>query len=333
MPDALSTTVPVWCAVLNQVLLPSHPLSAELFLPPHLLPSAQAQIRALIPSFVASLRALGLALPTGLTKPLRPFWITQDSPVDSFADSGNGALLPDYRPVICCTASRRVVGSELDEAGYIQGAADDAENWACGLDAHLFWLHMDQLMAAPHAELPSLIADLVSAQKTTETVPAPTRMLSAQLAVCSLPPPPVAAPVCLIALTTTRTPPETWIRSQHHMEVGLGEHKPARRKLRLALPAICAFVAAFWHPEASPAGVVVVACPSGKDLAVGTALALSCRFLDDEGQPRGADDGAVVVTKDLVRARLGSFMAAFPEANPSRQTLQSVNGFLMDWRT
>ncbi|KAL6354125.1 hypothetical protein LRP88_12459 [Fusarium phalaenopsidis] len=49
MPDALSTTVPIWCTVINMALLPSHPLSPNLHLPPFLPPSTHAQITALLP--------------------------------------------------------------------------------------------------------------------------------------------------------------------------------------------------------------------------------------------------------------------------------------------
>jgi tRNA A64-2'-O-ribosylphosphate transferase len=43
-------------------------------------------------------------------------------------------------------------------------------------------------------------------------------------------------------------------------------------------------------------------------------------------------DESARFTKSLVKIRLGSIMTTFPEANPSRATLQSVNSFLMDWR-
>lgn len=75
---------------------------------------------------------------------------------------------------------------------------------------------------------------------------------------------------------------------------------------------------------------MTVACESAKDTSVGAALALSCYLFDDEGQFRVPDETARF-TKTLVKMRLARIMTAYPEANPSRQTLQSVNSFLMDW--
>ncbi|PNY27737.1 Uncharacterized protein TCAP_02326 [Tolypocladium capitatum] len=333
MPDALSTTIPVWCAVLNQVLLPSHPLSPTLFLPPHLLPSTHAQIAALIPSFVAALRALDLALPTALTKPLRPLWITPDS----LLERDDGVLFDEYRPVVCCTASRRVVGSEVDERGYVQGAGDDTENWACGLTPAVFWAHVDELLAAPEADLPDLISQLVLQHEFAkrDTPTSPYKRLTPQISVCHLPLNlPTTPTACHIALGAASTPKDTWRKSPTYLEAGLGRNKTASRNLRLALPEICAFAAGFLEKGPSSGDgprQLVVACDSGKDVSVGAALALSCYLFDDGGRFRMPGED-VSFTKTLVRVRLGGIMTAYPEANPSRQTLQSVNSFLMDWR-
>ncbi|KAL6875421.1 tRNA A64-2'-O-ribosylphosphate transferase [Trichoderma longibrachiatum] len=396
MPDALSTTIPIWCTVLNLALLPSHPLSPKLFLPPYLPASTHAQITALIPSFLSSLKELNLALPTSLTKPLRPLWITQDStlpppPPDSDDDDDDetgdkeeedrGVIFQDYRPVICCTASRRVVGSEVDEGGYIQGAADDTENWAMGLTPDVFWANTQTLLSASEAELPDLIVRLVQEAKVARTASSgdgaedqaslPRKQLTPYISVRPLSPldfspsppqPPTpsspsketeakaSSSECLILLTETQTPKESWLLSPTLLRVGLGKHKTASRNLRLALPEICSFAAQFLAANKQPLDdavadadgkqqqqqqkppQIVVACDSGKDLSVGVALALSCYLFDDKGRVR-VPDGSVSFTKTLVKMRLGAVMTAYPEANPSRSTLQSVNSFLMDWRS
>lgn len=366
MPDALSTTIPIWCTVLNRVLLPAHPLSAQLFLPPHLLASTHAQITALIPSFVQSLRELKLSSLPGLTKPLRPFWITQDSTLlpapssssDDDVDNENqhqGIIFHDYRPVICLTASRRVLGSETDSQGYIQGAADDTENWACGLTPPLFWDNVETLLSAADADLPDLIASLIRKDKADRETDTESRtqehvQLTPVISVCPLPlPPPLqtstrctqdddddenAVNACHIALTEAVTPRETWVQASNYMHVGLGKHKTASRNLRLALPDICAFVSAFLQEGHASGQVarrrVVVACESGRDTSVGTALALSCYLFDEQGHFR-TPDASLGFTKSYVKVKLGSIMTAYPAGNPSRQTLQSVNSFLMDW--
>lgn len=366
MPDALSTTIPIWCAVINRALLPDHPLSSKLFLPPYLPASTHSQILALIPSFLSSLKELNLTLPKTLTKPLRPLWITQESSLPAPPDSdgeeedddnedNQNAIFEDFRPVICCTASRRVIGSEVDEGGYIQGAGDDTENWALGLTPDVFWANATELLLSPEAELPDLIVRLVEEAKVKRQAGEgnQTALLRKQLTPYisvrplstshDLSTPPVKQEdECLILLTdASPTPKESWIQSATHIRVDLGKHKTASRNLRLALPEICSFAAQFlqkYHSASDSSAnrnsqlpQIVIACDSGKDLSVGVALALSCYLFDEQGNFRVPDENASF-TKTLVKIRLGTIMTVYPEANPSRTTLQSVNSFLMDWR-
>lgn len=153
MPDALSKTVPIWCCVLNTALFPELAAAGsrddgtslsskaeqeegeeregchEVYVPPNVVSdSERVQIQARIPEHVRAFKALGLDLPAlkrSLRKPLRPVWVTQDSQLVSVDE-----VFEDYHPVICCTSSRRVVGAEMSQGGYIQGAGDDTENWA-----------------------------------------------------------------------------------------------------------------------------------------------------------------------------------------------------------
>ncbi|KAK0759139.1 hypothetical protein N5P37_008628 [Trichoderma harzianum] len=371
MPDALSTTIPIWCTVLNIALLPDNPLSSNLFLPPYLPASTHSQITALIPTFLSSLKELNLTFPTSLTKPLRPLWITQDSSLppppdsdddDEDQDQDQGVIFQEYRPVICCTASRRVVGSEVDEGGYIQGAGDDTENWALGLTPDVFWANITTFLSAAEADVPDLIIKLVEEAKAQrQSAPSgdanpatlPRKQLTPHLSVRAISPLDLSSPTpppsqqqqpneCLILLTETPTPKETWLLSPTLLRVGLGKHKTASRNLRLALTEICcSFATRFLqnHQQTNAADAastvqppqIIVACDSGRDLSVGVALALSCYLFDDEGRFRVPDD-KVAFTKTLVKMRLGTIMTVYPEANPSRSTLQSVNSFLMDWR-
>ncbi|PHH70142.1 hypothetical protein CDD80_6209 [Ophiocordyceps camponoti-rufipedis] len=279
---------------------------------------------SLLPIFVSDLAALCLDLGEyKLSKPLRPLWIGPDSPLP-----GPGPIFEDYTPVICCSASRVEAEGERT-AGYVQGAADDAENWALGLTPSIFWRNVDALLAASDAHLPSLIATLITESRTTTSKASKQpRQLTPSLSVTALPLPPPTPETCQIALTATPTPPQTWIQSRNRMDVGLGRHKKASRNLRLALPDVCGFVARF---VAAGGGRVMVGCESGRDVCVGAALALLCRVVDEGGCLRVMDEGRPL-TKAVVKARLAAIMAAFPEANPSRQTLQSVNSFLLDWR-
>ncbi|KAL8418351.1 hypothetical protein RB594_001815 [Gaeumannomyces avenae] len=318
--------------------------------------SERSQMLARVPDFVASLERLGLdltSLAAQLKKPLRPMWINRpedggggggggggdDHPLAPLSAAsvipadvgsstsndgdGDGHPLPPvvevfeaFHPVICCTSSRRVAGAEMSESGYIQGAGDDTENWAHGLTPPVFWANAARLLAAPEAELPSLIRGLVAEAPPVDAAAAAAavRHLTPFLSVSALPVPadhdaPAAAAAAATALpeprttttttTTTHltisllprvTKAETWAKSPTTLEVGLGKGKIASRNLRQALPDICAFVqkaaaaAAAAQEGGSAASVrVLVACESGRDVSVGVALALACRCFDDRG--------------------------------------------------
>jgi tRNA A64-2'-O-ribosylphosphate transferase len=344
MPDALSKTIPTWCVVLNRVLFPAQPHA--LYVPPNTVSTSEAsQISALLPEFESSFLSLAIDLAPlrrTLRKPLRPFWITQEDDLSVAAES-LAAIAEEYHPVVCCTASRRVVGAEMSEAGYIQGAGDDTENWALGLTAEVFWRHREALFAASEGELSGLIRELVASDKNDkvrgEGVGVVKRVTSPGVFVGTL-----AAKerslrdaACVVALLPGTTEPSEWVKGPAHMEVGLGKSKAASRALRDALPQICDFVLRCLKKletcENGPSGEkkVVVLCESGKDLSVGVALAVYCWCFDDAGNIR-ADDGRASFNKTAIRVRLGHIVTSFPEANPSRATLQSVNSFLMDWR-
>ncbi|KAL2760744.1 hypothetical protein ACRALDRAFT_2039319 [Sodiomyces alcalophilus JCM 7366] len=402
MPDALSKTIPIWCAVLNRALFPDHPNPTEahaLFTPPQAVsPTEHAQIEALLPSFLASLRALDLDLPalrSRITKPLRPVWVTPDSDLSHRIEQhkrdenedGDGrpvVVFEDFHPIICCTASRRVSGGELttissgrrrgewpaqgDSFVYVQGAGDDTENWAHGLTADLFWAHKDILLSTPESELPALVTRLVETSRLQGVPllhdssgihnPQPKVVVPGVVAVCSLAMLDAMDEAskngtgkegggstsdggnanCRILLTPGVTGRETWIKSPQEMQVGLGRHKVASRNLRTALPDICSFVSRYLQDldnddRRGGAGrhVVLIACETGKDLSVAAALAVSMWCFDSETATRGAG-GKPIFTKDMVKVKLGRIMTAYPEANPGRSSLQSVNSFLMDYR-
>lgn len=350
MPDALSKTVPIWCCVLNRALFPDDPPCHELFVPPNVVSdSERSQMLARIPEHVESFLRLGLDLTplrAQLKRPLRPMWLT---PETHLAPAARGeAIFDDAHPVVCCTSSRRVVGAELSEAGYIQGAGDDTENWALGLTPPVFWAHAEQLLATPEAELPDLVRAVVAARGPNVSGETAPRQLTPRLFVM---PSPVgetfagAGETCRVVITAETTKADTWVRSPAHMEVGLGKHKVASRNLRQALPDIATFVSRFLNrcddkdrvSEAGPASSqprrVLVACTTGRDLSIGVALALLCRCFDDNDEikpiPESRDEA---FNKSIIKVKLGRIMTAMPEANPNRATLQSVNSFLMDWR-
>lgn len=317
MPDALSKTIPIWCCVLNRVLFPSHPEFHDLYVPPTAVSASEkSQMLARIPEGLDAFLQLKpdlAALRTQLSKPLRPTWITQETTMRG--DSDGVEIFEKFRPVVCCTSSRRVVNGEMTghAAGYVQGAGDDTENWAHGLTPPVFWAHADALLDTPEGALPDVIRSLVAAANVdggtsssslapAGELPSSVRRLTPHLYVSPLPLPQSlpedgdTAPWCTIALVSTTSLPETWTRSPRHMEVGLGRHKAASRNLRTALATICGFVTRFLNNNPSPDKNVdqqpqkriLIACEtSGKDLSVGVALALLCWCFEDE-------EGAVI---------------------------------------
>jgi tRNA A64-2'-O-ribosylphosphate transferase len=351
MPDALSKTIPIWCSVLNHVLFPSLPPSQTLFTPPSAVSASEhAQIAARIPSFVASFGRLALDVPP-LSKPLRPVWVTPGTglPDSSSGDGdGDGVVFEGFHPVVCCTTSRRA-DDGAEAAGYVQGAADDTENWAEGLTAALFWANEAELLALPEADARGRVRELVAAEGARGGGGGgPATRLGRGLYVGKVggivgsPP----GTVCEVVITQETAKPETWAKSPRRMEVGVGKHKTASRNLRDALPVVCEFVGRYLNaavpegeegaepPEEPPEErCVLVTCESGRDLSVGVALALSCRCFDADGEVRRSEEQEDRFTKDAIRIRLGKIMTAMPGANPSRATLQSVNSFLMDWRS
>lgn len=367
MPDALSKTIPMWCCVLNRALFPDRPEFHGLHVPPTAVSdSEKSQMLARIPEALASLTSLSLdlaRLQAQMSKPVRPAWVTQESDLDHYDGEGSRQIFEQFHPVICCTSSRRLADGEMSgRTGYIQGAGDDTENWAHGLEPAIFWEHAEQLLSTAEQDLPDLIKSLVEAASrpprngtmngSAICLPSTAQHLTPHLTVGALPLPeclPGDTAWCTIALRSMTTPPETWAKSPVQLQVGLGKHKAASRNLRVALANICRFATHFLHavttqnPEPQKPRRILIACETGgRDLAVGVALALLCRcFEDDAGlvvrrmdESMSIQDASETMgfNKTMIKIRLGRIMTAMPEANPNRATLQSVNSFLMDWR-
>jgi tRNA A64-2'-O-ribosylphosphate transferase len=311
---------------------------------------------ALVPGFCDAFAALGIdfaSLRRVLTKPLRPVWVTPDSVLPGEGGSGGdddneddseeeaGVVFKDFRPIICCTASRRTLDPEAadDDGGatrgyaYVQGAADDTENWAAGLTAPLFWAYRERLLdfatTRSDAELLALIADVVEAE---------TKRARGGLSLSSLSPPSSSSSApkedddddgdrkragpgvfvttlaalpraprdgeCHVVLLDDgpATPQEEWAVSHSRIEVRLGRHKTANKNLRHALPEIMAFVARFLarlgRETHGAAAAVVFACASATDLSVGAALAALCWFesSDERGLRPPRDDASASST-------------------------------------
>ncbi|KAF2128628.1 hypothetical protein P153DRAFT_342554 [Dothidotthia symphoricarpi CBS 119687] len=322
MPDALSKSVPIWCCVVNRVVFGE---GEALYTPPLAVSeSEKAQIEGRIGGFVrefldvckpniADLRAK-------LKKPLRPIWVTHSSTLPESAPA-----FADFHPVVLCTASRRVHGAEGSEGGYIQGAADDHEAWSHGLTPPLFWANRELLMNTNEEDVPRLIADLVKQDRGADAIPTlikPTSTLyisSSQNVDTS--------PFDVVVSCTPDPLPHIDAKAKvKYLHLNCQTGKLGSRDLRAQLPHIRPFFAALPpHPTK-----LLVCCPTGKDLAVGTALAILCLYADAHGTLNSErKTESREISKPVIKQKLSWITTSNPALNPSRATLQSVNAVLL----
>ena len=332
MPDALSKTVPIWCAVFNVLLFPDNLQSHKLHtLPKSVSLSEHSQIEDRLDGFFQQLKNLDIDLHdlrTKLRKPLRPIWVTRDSmlPVEPL-----GQL--DFNPVILCTASRRVSGSEMSDGGYIQGAGDDSEGWACGLTPSLFWKHRDQLLRTPDEQLRSLIPALLQKEKKFQVqlsweVIRPTSWLSLN-SVQSLHTTDFIYGSCLIICAEKYDNVLAMKPGLNIVHLNCRPKKLGSRDLRKELAKILPVLTSGSVPSIER---IHICCPDGKDISIGVALAILCICCDSKGKlqsPPSDLQGTAHITKHFIQQRLSWIMTSIPSASPSRTTLQSINHFLL----
>ncbi|KAF8627519.1 hypothetical protein AX15_004394 [Amanita polypyramis BW_CC] len=184
IPDALSKTVPIWCAVINRAIPLRHPENSRyhshglgnwdttLFTPPTSVSRQEhRQIELRLDAWARALAESSFDLPL-LLKPLRPFWITPSTSTfplvmtSASTDEGtNNDSVSPFLPVVCVSASKQLLeGLERRSGGYtyIQGSGDDHELWGMGLDPQKFWQSKDQLLSSDRTALPYLIENIVS---------------------------------------------------------------------------------------------------------------------------------------------------------------------------
>lgn len=153
MPDALSKTLPIWCAVINRVnnILLQRGWTAEVLelqTPPRVVSRNEHQrISGQIDGWAQALIATGIGQESfsDLSKPLRPIWVTPES---TLPEEHNELRNAEFYPIVLVTASRCVPDGyeRLEGFSYVQGAADDEEMWASGLKPDIFWSNADHLL-------------------------------------------------------------------------------------------------------------------------------------------------------------------------------------------
>ncbi|KAI8978289.1 initiator tRNA phosphoribosyl transferase [Trametes punicea] len=353
IPDALSKTVPIWCAVINRVVALTYPdredWDIDLYCPPASVSEQErVQIKARMEQWAIALANSAYSIPP-LPLPLRPLWITPSTTVfPRLPDRDDLACLP----VICVSASRQVEeGLERRSHGfsYVQGSGDDHELWGMGLTPQIFWANKYRLLSSTREELPSVVAEVVSTSRSSrannawKTLPTPIPAVSGRLLIAAVPDMP-AQPPCTIAdcgrpMSYVIVSANAQMQderesdpsdSRHVLRLTMAEGKKDQLHfLQHVLPQSTRFVSS----RLAGGDAVCICCDSGKDTSVGVALAALQLYFDDQGTLLVKEDGtspqAVNASKDSIKTRLQWIISSRPEANPSRATLKRVNEFLL----
>ncbi|KAL7662418.1 Initiator tRNA phosphoribosyl transferase [[Candida] zeylanoides] len=314
MPDALSKTIPMWCAVLNFIKFGPEGASADNWLrtAPVVPRSEHSQMSARVPQFAHEAQSLGVVTAEKLRqldRPLQPCWVYPGAPAHlAHAEEGRYS-------VQCVTASRSVLGDKtISVSGnswhYVQGAADDHELWASGLTPQSFWSQIDASLDV-HGFIGD-ISDAALMQRLTETHISgggiDVTWIDANIAMGKIASDVKfdALPSATVIVLSSQWQVQGCPTGSHVHHYKVDASKKGARQLRELLPQIVG----------AAMDKTVVLCDTGTDLAVAVALCLVCSAL------------GVRVTKDVVRSQLAR-LSEMRRINPSRATLQSVHSFFM----
>ncbi|AAS53822.3 AFR451Cp [Eremothecium gossypii ATCC 10895] len=358
IPDALSKTIPIWCAVLNTLILEHTEGSGEvLFCPPGTVSQLEYnRIQAKLPELVQKLKRVDAISGAELCsllggRLLRPFWVYPGAAMlGTTRDLFTGESLqepwqppPGVIPLILCTASRQCQDGVDKSQGYayVQGAADDHELWANGLTPSLFWANV-QLLAddsMPEQLLQGHVERIVELHKSTHTEAVAhelpcreTDVVTEHLRLGSVAPCQISdkqaelleqqyslVVLCGSSIELSAAAPHPRIRI-YPLNSGC---KKSSRALRPALIEIIPLISTALC-EALP---VLICCSSGSDISVGIVLAALCKNYDLEWRHEDQKD----MTKTIIKKHLIKLTSKIHGRiiNPSRTTLNSVNAFLM----
>lgn len=289
-PDALRRTVPIWCAVWNTLLFPGFELGFQEL---DLDGSEVAQIEARIPAFVEDLRGLGLDLgkvKEVVSRPVRCVWVVQPDEKwewnECFRELESRVEVERRREVnvlVCCSASRRVVGAEMSGDGYIQGAGDDSEGWSRGLSASMFWENREELMRAAKdgEDMEELVTRIVGDTKrrvdgrgAVLIKPAKGLFLGSGVA---------GEDMGKFDLIVDCNSAE--VNEKGRLGLGCRDGKLGSKMLRDKLGIVKAKIQDVF--KASLSARISAVCSTGRDLSAGVVLVILCCFFDDQGKFSG----------------------------------------------
>ncbi|KAI8922278.1 tRNA A64-2'-O-ribosylphosphate transferase [Powellomyces hirtus] len=353
IPDSLSKTVPIWCAVINTAVAilrrqsaTATPESWDIRF--HSIPSAVSkseaqQISDRVLSFAHKLLTSSVDMDKVsriLLKPLRPIWISPASTLDGSFDWASGDDLPFY-PVVLLSASMAVPDGLDRREGYtyVQGSADDHEMWAEGLTPELFWQRSAELLATlnPTActtlvhQIVATSASRVSTSGSSSTATSSsigTTGISIGNHASGRPPTCFADHDLVIncgAPEHVFPDKEAMILANRYLFLPISEGKKGQHQLFDSLGPVLAYI----REPLREGKRVLIHCMQGKDRSVGIALAILVRYMDDEGVLHVDWDTPSEITKDKIQNRLLYIQSFRHVASPTRATLQKVKTYFM----
>jgi len=307
MPDALSKTIPLWCAVINEAVIKTHKhaqlssweVHGRLNTPPACVsPSEHEQMARLVPGLAKTLIESSFDLPC-LEKPLRPFWITTQVAPRS--------LPTNCLPIVCVSASKQVTdGMERrnNDYSYIQGAADDEESWSNvritseaivvyrassqGLTSAMFWAHYMDLLLCSRDSILNMIKRIVESHCVTsdgeqyQAISAVNGQISLSTLI------PLECNAQDLAIIQLRRPHHDHSvlaissESQHLTITAHSAKKDQLPFLHQVLPAVDRLGRQWLN--GSGRRLIVVDETASYDMAVGVLMLLLGRFFDDNGE-------------------------------------------------
>ncbi len=354
IPDSLSKTIPIWCAILNKASFPRKSWNDLLALPPDISPTEKSGILAKLPFLLQKFQNLKLET-VCLKRPLRPCWIY---PGCRLKKTNLATLLaPDqeFQPLFLITVSIECRDGSLryPHFTYIQGAADDHELWAHDFDYSMLWEHIDLFSDEKVSQDEINRRSQILAQKmhkisTNSVVPAQYGVLwnlddvsrmTEHLYVGSLLRTPLKIPTCwnndqfdLVMLfdedvTLTKTDEADCHNFFKHVKVYplTSGKKVSSRKLRILLPEIIEVITAVLYGRSDPR--ILLLCRTGDDISIGVLLTCLVSFYDEVWHLMPYPTG-IHVDKKLIHKHLARIVET-KRVQPSRATLNSVNYYLM----
>lgn len=357
-PDSFARTVPIWCGVLNRAVAiargegDDRDWDREVHLPSWIPDSERSALEPLVEGWSQKLAKTqpGLLeeLSEILAKPLRPLWVSDDSPMWQHVtreDRDGFSFVPVY--LLCCSKLGESPRTSADKFTrhswrYIRGAADDHEAWAAGLTPQMFWSHHEELLETDPEEVERTVEEIASREGLRYGAGFGGKRLSQKITSCSAGQTAVSwvagtgVGICpagalksvdasevlgavVLDCSTSRAVPADVGADVRHVEIL--PHKFDRLSLQNALGGATTYIA-----ERLGAGCkVIVACDDGQDISPAVVAA---HFLVSRTGTEAGGGRPEPYTKEDVRSAISRVTQHCPAAHPSRGSAKQVYNWL-----